>query len=262
MTALYTTALAVGTTVGAGLTVPFGSVGNGWRFGLGSWALFSAIAILPWLPTLRRDRPDRSLARGMSANRLLRSRTAWALTIFFAFLSFQAYIQFGWFAKFLHQHGIAQSTAGWMVAVLSALAIPVAMVVPQLPPRQHRAVLLGLNACYLVAYLGLALAPVSGAWVWMVLTGIGSGQFPIALVMIGLRSRTAETTAALSAFVQAIGYIVAGAGPLLFGVLYGATHNWAWPLVSLFIAMVIALAAGWRAAAPCFVDDELARSAA
>jgi CP family cyanate transporter-like MFS transporter len=262
MTALYTTALAVGITAAAGLTVPFGDLGDGWRFGLGSWAVFSAVAILPWLPTLRGDRPDPDVARGMSANRLLRSPTAWALTIFFAFQSFQAYIAFGWFAKFLHEHGISHSTAGWMVALLSAMSIPVSMVVPRVAPRRHRAVIVGLTACYLVAYLGLALAPVGGAWAWMVFTGIGSGMFPVALTMIGLRSRTAETTAALSAFVQAIGYIVAGTGPLLFGVLFGATDSFALPLSLLFIGLVIALVAGWLAAAPRFVDDELGASVA
>lgn len=265
MTAVYTTALAVGTTTGAGLTVPFGDLASGggdsWRYGLGSWALFSAVAVLPWLPTLRRDRPDRSVERGMSANRLLHSPTAWALAIFFAFQSFQAYIAFGWFAKFLHQHGIAHGTAGWMVAVLSAVTIPVSMIVPTIAARRHRSVVLGLTGCYLVAYSGLALAPVGGAWVWMVLAGIGSGMFPLALSMIGLRSRTAQTTAALSAFVQATGYLVAGSGPLLFGVLYGATDSWTAPLSLLFVAMVITLVAGWRAAAPRFVDDELARSA-
>lgn len=263
MTALYTTALAVGTTAGAGLTVPFGGLGSsasGWRFGLGSWALFSVVAILPWLPTLRDDRPDRSIARGLSANRLVRSPTAWALTIFFAAQSFQAYIAFGWFAEFLHKHGIGHGTAGAMVALLAALSIPVSMVVPRVSPRHQRAVILALTASYLLAYLGLAFAPVGGAWVWMVLAGIGSGMFPVALTMIGLRTRTADTTAALSAFVQAIGYVVAGTGPLLFGVLYGATNNWTLPLMLLFVALVIALVAGWFAAAPRFVDDELAAS--
>ena len=49
MTAVYTTALAVGTTAGAGLTVPIGGIGDGWRFGIGSWAVFDVLAILPWL---------------------------------------------------------------------------------------------------------------------------------------------------------------------------------------------------------------------
>ena len=262
MTAVYTTALAVGTTAAAGLTVPFGSIGNGWRTGLGSWALFSAVAVLPWLPTLRHDRPEPGAQRGLSANALLRSPTAWALTVFFAFQSFQAYIAFGWFAKFMHAHGVTSGTAGAMVAVLSAMTIPVSMVVPSMAASRHRVLLIWLTVCYLVAYVGLAVAPVGGAWVWMVLVGIGSGQFPLALTMIGLRSRTSDTTAALSAFVQAIGYVVAGTGPLLFGVLNGLTHGWALPLSLLFIALAFAFAAGWRAAVPRFVDDELAPSQA
>lgn len=262
MTAVYTTALAIGTTAAAGLTVPIGELGDGWRLGLGSWALLSAVAVLPWLPTIRHDRPDPDSPRGMPATRLLHSRTAWLLTIFFAFQSFQAYVAFGWFAKFMHAHGVSAGSAGWMVALLSALGIPVSMVAPTIAPRRHRAVIAALGGCYLVAYLGLAVAPVGGAWLWMALTGIGAGMFPMALMMIGLRARSAETTAALSAFVQAIGYIVAGTGPLLFGVLYGATGSWALPLGLLFVALALTSGAGWLACRPTFVDDELAASGA
>jgi CP family cyanate transporter-like MFS transporter len=260
MTAIYTTALAVGMTASAGLTVPIGTLGGGWRTGLGSWAVLSALAVLPWLPTLPHDRPDPDAERPASANRLVRSPTAWLLTVFFAFQSFQAYIAFGWFAKFMHAHGVSTSTAGWMVAVLSAVTIPVSMVVPRVPPDRQWRVVAALTVCYVVAYVGLAAAPVGGAWVWMILTGIGSGMFPVALTMIGLRARTAETTAALSAFVQSIGYIIAGAGPLLFGVLYGATKSWAGPLALLFAAMVIAAVCGLAASRPRWVDDELAAS--
>jgi MFS transporter, CP family, cyanate transporter len=103
-------------------------------------------------------------------------------------------------------------------------------------------------------------APVGGAWVWMVLVGLGSGMFPVALTLIGLRSRTPATTAALSAFVQAIGYIVAGTGPLLFGVLYGATGSWGLPLAVLFGGLAVTLVAGWPSTAHRYVDDELAPS--
>jgi CP family cyanate transporter-like MFS transporter len=260
MTAVYTTALAVGTTAAAGLTVPIGGLGDGWRLGLGSWAALSALAVLPWLPTVRHDRPDASAVRGLSARALVRSRTAWTLTAFFAFQSFQAYIAFGWFAKFLHAHGVSTGTAGWMLALLSALGIPVSMLVPTVSQERHRRVIITLTGAYLVAYLGLVVAPVGGAWVWMTLVGLGSGMFPLALTMIGLRTRTAETTAALSAFVQAIGYIVAGTGPLLFGILYGATNGWGWSLSLLFVALALALVTGLAACRPHFVDDELAPS--
>lgn len=264
MTALYTTALAVGTTAAAGLTVPIGDVtGGGWRAGLGSWAIWTLLAVLPWLPTTRRDMsapPDPTAAVPLA--RLLRSRTAWALTIFFAMQSWQAYISFGWFARFLDDHGISHGTAGAMLAVLAGTAIPVSLVAPRVAPERLRLVIGALGLCYLVAYIGMAVAPVGGAWVWMALVGVGSGMFPIALTLIGLRSRTAATTAALSAFAQAIGYVVAGCGPVLFGALFGATGSWALPLAVLFAALAITLVAAWPSTADRYVDDELARSSA
>lgn len=258
MTALYTTSLAVGVTAGAGLTVPIGDAAGGWRVGLGSWGVLTAIAVLPWLPTLAHDRPGGDTVHGRVAmSAMLRSRTAWAVMVFFAAQSMQAYIAFGWFARFLVGHGISHGTAGAMVAALSAVGIPVSLVAPRVPAERQRAVITAFCACSLVAYVGMAVAPVGGAWVWMVLAGIGGGTFPIALTLMGLRARDAGTTAALSAFSQSLGYIIAGSGPLLFGALFGATGSWALPLTVLFVALAITQVSAWPATAPRFVDDEM-----
>jgi CP family cyanate transporter-like MFS transporter len=96
----------------------------------------------------------------------------------------------------------------------------------------------------------------------MVLAGIGSGMFPLALTLIGLRARTSATTGVLSAFVQSIGYIVAGTGPLLFGVLHDAAGGWGLPLGLLFAALGVALVSGWLATGPNYVDDEVGRPVA
>jgi MFS transporter, CP family, cyanate transporter len=257
MTAVYTTALATGTTSAAGLTVPLGDLGGSWRFGIGSWALFCVVAVVPWLPTVVHDLHWGVNGHRLSAWSMTRSRTAWALTGFFAAQSMSAYIAFGWLARFMHEHGESDATAGAMLAVLSATGIPVAMVVPNVPERHQRALILTLAGCFALAYAGLGLAPVGGAWLWMVLYGIGMGMFPVALTMIGLRSRTSATTAALSAFVQVIGYVIAGTGPLLFGVLYGLTGSWVLPLTLLWISLGLSLVFGWLACAPRYVDDEL-----
>jgi MFS transporter, CP family, cyanate transporter len=259
ITALYTTALAIGTTLAAGLTVPIGNLGDGWRLGLGSWAVLTAVAILPWLPGLRRV-GEATASLGNPATRLATSQTAWALTAFFGFQNMQSYIIFGWFVKFLHAHDISSITAGWMVALYSALSIPVSMVVPTLASASLRPVITGLCGCSLIAYIGLGVAPNGGAWLWMVLAGVGAGAFPVALMMIGLRARNEQSTAALSSFVQAIGYAVAGVGSLLFGVLYGSTQHWTLPLVLLIAALALTYAAGIVASRERFVDDELAMS--
>jgi CP family cyanate transporter-like MFS transporter len=261
MTALYTTALAIGSTAGAGLTVPIADVSGGWRAGLGWWALAALLAALPWLPTVRGDRPLPGAARRhLPLRALLRSRTAWAVTLFFGTQSIQAYIAFGWFSRFLIDHGVARATAGAMVAVLTALGIPVSLAAPRVSPARQRALIVGLISCSLVAFIGLCVAPVGGAWVWMVLSGIGGGTFPVALTLIGLRSRTAGTAASLSAFSQGVGYVIAGLGPLLFGALYGLTGGWALSLTVLFVALGANVLTAWPATADRYVDDELAAS--
>ena len=79
------------------------------------------------------------------------------------------------------------------------------------------------------------------------------------LTLIGLRARTPETTAALSTFVQSWGYAVAGAGPLLVGVLRGVTGSYA-PMFAIVLAGVAVLAwTGWRVTRERYVDDEVNR---
>jgi len=256
-TAVYTTALAVGSALAVGLTVPMGDLGDGWRLGLGSWAALTALAVLPWLTVSMGGRPEAATQTRISLSRLAASPTAWALTAFFGLQSMQAYIAFGWFAKFLHAHGISPHAAGWMVALYSAISIPVSMVVPTLAATRPRTMLTVLCLCSLIGYVGMEFAPTSGAWVSMALVGVGAGTFPMALVMIGLRSRNTESTAALSSFVQSIGYVISGTGPLFFGVLYGWTRQWTLPLAVLFASLALTYIAGWLASRERFVDDEL-----
>ena len=259
MTAVYTTALALGMTASAGLTPPLAELdGQDWRFGVGAWALLTAVAIIPWLPTLAGDRPEpASLPDRVPLNRLLRSKLAWALTLMFATQSFQAYIAFGWFTDFFRHHGLDATRAGLLLAFYAALSVPVSMVIPAMAVRGQRAMIAGLAAVTLVSYAGMLIAPVGGAWLWMLLGGIGSGMFPLSLTMIGLRSRELATTAALSAFVQGIGYLLAGTGPLLVGILLGLTDSWTWPLVLLILAVLGSGATGWYAGRDEYVDGQL-----
>ena len=263
MTAVYTTSLAVGLTGAAALTVPLAdAVGaDGWRVGLGAWALLSALAVVPWLWHLG----DRGRAGGVrqerSGARMLRSRTAWALAVFFGAQSLHAYVSFGWFALFFReQGGFSAAHAGVLLGVVTGLAIPVSAVVPALAARRpsQRPLVLVLAGCYVVAYTGMLAAPAfAGGVVWAALVGVGSGSFPLALTMIALRTRTADATASLSAFSQSVGYVLAGGGPLLVGVLHGRSGSWTGSFVLLFAVLGVLVVAGWQAGQPRFVEDEV-----
>ena len=138
LTAIYTTALAIGTTAASGLTVPIsaGHGSAGWRYGLGAWALPAALAVPVWLVFLRRDAGP--AARRHTGRPVAAAGTAWALMFLFAGQSFQAYIAFGWFARFFRDHGISAAQAGALVAFYAALSIPTAALGPWLAARSER----------------------------------------------------------------------------------------------------------------------------
>jgi CP family cyanate transporter-like MFS transporter len=261
-TAAYTTVMATGTTLAAGITVPLANLREpmSWRFGLGAWAGLAVVGLLATLLLPERLRSRHDTSTSPAHRPLHHSRTAWALAIFFGSQSVQAYVQFGWFALFFRERaGVSATAAGVLVAALTAFAIPISMVIPSFAGRRsdQRALIMGLTACTVVAYIGMLVAPAAGAWAWVVLAGIGSGAFPLALTMIGLRTRSVATTSDLSAFAQSVGYVLAGTGPLLVGVLHGTTGGWTWPFVLLFADLALMAAAGWVIGKHRYVEDDL-----
>jgi len=266
LTATYTTCLAIGSTAAAGLSVPIAHAFGSWRWGIGAWAVLTALALLPWLPTLRHDRPadpsDPARHR-LPLARMARTRLGWAMVLVFGSQSMQAYIVFGWFTDFFRHNSLSAATAGALVAFYSALSIPISAAIPTLTARRPRELVLVLGASNVVCYLGMLLAGGHGAWIWMLFGGVGSGYFPMTLTLIGLRSRDLRVTAALSAFTQGIGYLIAGTGPLLVGLLLDVfADNWTGPLLLLLIANAICFGFALYLVHPRFVDDELTAPAA
>ncbi len=261
VTAAYTTSLAIGLTAALTLTVPVSEAFDGWRAGLGVWALVGLVAVLPWLGLLGHDRAPAAASHEVTIGRVARTRLGWAMAVFFGLQSMQAYSIFGWFPQLWRDSGYSATTAGVLVGVLAAVSIPLSIWLPAAAARRRdqRGLLVAVMACYPIGYVGLLVAPHSLAILWAVVVGIGACTFPLILTMIGLRSRTPSGTAALSGFTQSAGYLLAAAGPFAVGALYDATGGWTVPLWFLLLACVPQFLVGLYAARPVFVEDQLAR---
>lgn len=258
--AAYTTAMAAGQATAAALVVPIAQLGGdeGWRLGVGIWAVLSAAAVVPWVFALRLNRRRPAVhARALRMSALARSPLAWALAVCFGTQSANAYIAFGWFAQFFRDAGVSAAKAGLLVAFVSVLAVPVSLIVPPLAARMtsQRPMVAVMVACNVSGYVGLVVAPVAGAWVWMLLSALGLGLFPLVLTLIPLRSMQPATTAALSGFVQGIGYVIAATGPLLVGVLRGATGGWTAPFVLIFALTAVMAVVFWYATGARYIDE-------
>ncbi|RBY76639.1 MFS transporter [Blastococcus sp. TF02-09] len=265
MVGAYGTALSAGAAVVSVSTQPIAdAVGteDGWRWGLGVWSLLALVAALAWL--FVRAAPGVSRASHVSVRMrdLVHSRLAVALTVFFGLQAMQAYVIVGWSAQYLRDTGLSAATAGLLLGINSIVAIPVNAIVPAVTvrPRAQWPLLSFFMACYVAGWVGLWAAPLAAPWLWMVLLGLGLGTFAMVLTLFGLRARTPETTAALSTVAQGWGYLIAGAGPLLVGVLRGATGGYD----GMFVLVLSGVAGLWLlgrlVTRPRFVDDEVDRS--
>jgi CP family cyanate transporter-like MFS transporter len=259
----YSAALSVGGSVVAVATQPIAdAVGtDGWRWGLGVWAVLAVVAAVPWLAVPARKGVSRGSHTAVRMRSLLHSRLALALAAFFGVQAMQAYVIVGWSAQYLRDSGLSAATAGLLLGVNAIVVIPVNAVVPALTvnPRWQRPLLALFMAAYVVGWIGLWQAPLAAPWLWMLLLGLGMGTFAMVLTLIPLRARTAETTAALSTVTQGWGYLLAGGGPLLVGVLRGATGGYDGMFVLVLAGVGALTALGWLVTRQRYVDDEVDR---
>lgn len=145
------------------------------------------------------------------------------------------------------------------MGVVYVLGIPLAVLVP-LARRYPRLTLplIGLaGACSLVGWAGVLIAPALAPLVWATLIGLGPINFPLAMYLVNVRSRTEDTTVVLSGFVQGLAYLLAALAALGLGLLHDLTHSWSTTLVLLVACSVVVVPGVIVLARGRVVDDEL-----
>lgn len=263
ITSVYVTMLSIGATISSALSIPVEHALNGtWRTAFLVWAAIAVIALVPWLAVAFGSRRTNSARRRSSVplRALLRSPLAWAMAVLFGVQSAHVYVVIGWLGQLLLDAGIGDVKMGELLSVAPAIGVVMSLTVPVLLRRQRLALplILLFTGCYLIGYLGLLLAPSGGAWVWMFFIGVGGGTFPVVLTLVALRARTPDGVIALSAFTQCLGYLMAAAAPLAFGLLHGIGNSWTPSLIMMMVLLAPMAAVGFKLARHRFLEDEIA----
>lgn len=269
MMSVYTTMLPVG-ALAPSLMVPliFALRPGDWRLNLGVWAITSGAALVIWLIVARlaphaspvhesASLPPRT--GGPSMWQIARTRKGFALGVFFGFQSMQAYVAFGWLPQIFRDAGLSATQASLLLALYNVLSIPGGVIMPIIAQRLARPapLVLGLGGCLTAGYVGLLVSPGSVPWLWVVLLSLSGWAFALAITLLGERTRSPLVTAQLSGFAQSFGYLIAGTGTWLVGVVHGATNGWTLPLVALIGSAVVFTVSGMLASARGDVDDQL-----
>ncbi|MBX3194406.1 MAG: MFS transporter [Microbacteriaceae bacterium] len=268
MTSLYATVIALGATLPPATAVPLADAA-GWRVSVGVWVVLCVVAVIPWVAQLiAHGRHVERLDTGAQAveaqhagigGRLLRSPVAWSIGLLFGLSSIHFYAIFAWLPSLLVDlSGLDAAQAGLVLGLFALYGIPASFLVPLLA-RRWALVMTGVAVAGLVVgYLGMLVIPSVVPVLWVLLIAAGTGLFPLALTLIGLRSRTHVGAIALSGFVQGIGYSLGMLGPLVAGILLSVTGGWTLALWFLLATALLAVPAFVVLRAPRFVEDDVA----
>ncbi len=257
---IYGMGLTIGGALGPLLAAPLAQVAPGqWRGALGLWGVVALLALLPWLVISVKD-PVHRRTDSVVNGRMIHSPTAIALTILFGVQSMNAYVQFGWLPQIYRDAGLSATQAGAYTAIVTGFGILGGLLMPTVIDRGSALPvwMVTFGALASGGYLGLLLAPAALPWLWAAMLGVAGFAFPTAIALITARSRDPRVTAQLSGFVQPVGYLLAGFGPLAVGALRAATGGWTVVLLLLMLSGLGITLAGLRVARPVYVDDEMA----
>lgn len=236
VTGAYVVSMMIGATVASAVAVPLAVALGGWSWSLAVWAVPAVLAVAVWIPVAsrighaRREPVGAAEATGGGPSLAEEARVrhdpfarrvacylAGTSTIFYGWLT--------WLSPFYESQGWSPQGAGLLLAVWSIAQIPSALLFPAAAERRRRwrfwAALSVLSSA--AGTLGVLLAPAQGTplpWLWAILIGIGVGAgFPLGLTVIAWRTPTPARSAAVSGFGLGIGYLSAGVGPLVMGLV-------------------------------------------
>jgi CP family cyanate transporter-like MFS transporter len=261
---IYLTSLSTGAVLGSLFSVPlYKSSGGSVRLTLGLWALPAVAATLVWLSQTRYGSPSRRRsggpvsgpsggaagpAAGIPARIAVhRHALAWQVTAFMGLQSLLYYSAVSWLPELFRDRGESAGAAGTLLAVMGLGNLITSLSTPVLAQRMGDQRILVAPAVIVTAagLAGALYAPLGSAAVWMLLLGAAQGAaLGLGIFFTMARAPDPATAASLSSLAQAVGYLVAAAGPLAVGFLRTATYGWTIPIAVLLILCGAEIIAG------------------
>jgi CP family cyanate transporter-like MFS transporter len=244
-TGVYATGINLGSAVSAAIAVPFASALWGWRAALLLFSVVTAGLVCLWLWQTRHD-PGAPASRVRPPRLPLRSRVAWVLVAVFALMAIVFYGLNAWLPDAFVEEGWSEGRAGALTAVMNAVSVPAALLVPWFSDRggSRRNLLAVASALVACAIVGAILAPGAG-FLWAVVMGIGlGGQFPLVMTLPLDAARGPSEVGALAGLMLGAGYVIAAVSPFGLGAVRDATGSFTTSLWLIAAAATVLFVVG------------------
>lgn len=244
---LYVTSIMGGAAIAASFAALVMSRTGSWRVGLAIWAGLALLALLFWWA--QRSNTLRDSAPVVRKQSFFTHSRAWLLAIFFGLGTASYTCVLAWLAPYYVEKGWSEQNAGLLLGFLTAMEVISGLVVPAIAhrSRDRRVVLMALLGLIIGGFCGLILSPQFLSLLWPCLLGLGiGGLFPMSLIVSLDHLDNPQRAGGLTAFVQGIGYLIAGLSPLMAGMIRDQLGSFEWAWWSLTAVMMIMLVMVWR----------------
>ena len=241
---LYVTSIMGGAAIAASFAPLVVLQTGSWRMGLAIWAALALLALLLWYAqrsTL--SAPPQTSPRKES---FFGNPRAWLLAIFFGLGTASYTCVLAWLAPYYVEKGWSEQSAGLLLGFLTAMEVLSGLVTPAIANRSRdkRLVLVVLLTLIMAGFCGLILSPQHLSLLWPCLLGLGiGGLFPMSLIVSLDHLENPQRAGALTAFVQGVGYLIAGLSPLIAGMIrdQSGSFEWAWWSLTAVMAVMIVM---------------------
>ncbi len=244
---LYVTSIMGGAAIAASLAPLMLAHTGSWRIALAVWAALALLAFVSgW--TQRKNLSSPAAVATQKESFFNNSR-AWLLAIFFGLGTASYTCVLAWLAPYYVEKGWSEQNAGLLLGFLTAMEVISGLVVPAIAnrSRDRRGVLMALLGLIIAGFCGLILSPQHLSLLWPCLLGLGiGGLFPMSLIVSLDHLDNPQRAGGLTAFVQGIGYLIAGLSPLMAGIVRDQLGSFEWAWWALTAVMVIMLLMAWR----------------
>ena len=243
---LYVTSIMGGAAIAASFAPLVMTRTDSWRVGLAIWAALALVALLFW--SAQRSRRPTPSAKSSSNESFFTNFRAWLLAIFFGLGTASYTCVLAWLAPYYVEKGWSEQQAGLLLGFLTAMEVLSGLLTPAIAnrSRDRRLVLVVLLTLIMAGFCGLILSPQHLSLLWPCLLGLGiGGLFPMSLIVSLDHLDNPQRAGGLTAFVQGIGYLIAGLSPLMAGMIRDqmGSFEWAWwsltGVMALMILMVL-----------------------
>ncbi|MBT1258898.1 cyanate transporter [Pseudomonas sp. VS40] len=240
---LYVTAIMGGAALAASFA-PFVQTQTGsWRIGLAIWAVLALLALAFWYAQ-RSALPPLPQAGAGPQESFFGNGRAWLLAIFFGLGTASYTCVLAWLAPYYVEQGWSEQNAGLLLGFLTAMEVVSGLITPAIANRRQdkRGVVAVLLVLIILGFCGLILSPHHLSLLWPCLLGLGiGGLFPMSLILSLDHLDSPRRAGGLTAFVQGIGYLIAGLSPLIAGMIRDqlGSFEWAWWLLTAVIVVML-----------------------